>query len=115
MATGYHRPAGDPPGPPRGSARDRSPKRRTLETGPCSLLIQQLRAACAPCPSPDSAKPVSLEACVVDRKPTSALMKIDTTPFEVDLRGIHNTDDSLDPREWVAINGANCDNEPGLR
>ena len=67
-------------------------------------------------PSPAAAKEVSYEACVADRKPTSALMKLDEQAlFELDLRPIPGTPFALKPGDCVTVTGLDRDNEPGLR
>src|SRR3954453_15770146 len=63
-----------------------------------------------------AAKEVTIEACVVDRKPTSALMSPgDDVLFEVDLRGVKNNQFAMKQDECVTIVGLDRDNEPGLR
>lgn len=64
---------------------------------------------------PASAREVSYEACVADRTPTAALMKIDQTLFELDLRPIPATPFALKPGDCVTVTGLDRDNEPGLR
>jgi hypothetical protein len=68
-------------------------------------------------PRPAAAKEVTYEACVVDRKPTSALMNLgdDEVLFELDLRPIPNTPFALNPGDCVSVTGLDRDNEPGLR
>jgi hypothetical protein len=61
------------------------------------------------------AKPVTLEACIVDLKPTSALMRIDSALFELDLRRVHNTDVRLQAGDCVDISGEDRGNQAGLR
>jgi hypothetical protein len=60
---------------------------------------------------------VTIEACVVRRNPTSALMRavFDGVLFELDLRGIPDTPFALQPDECVLVHGRNRDNQPGLR
>jgi hypothetical protein len=63
-----------------------------------------------------AAREVTIEACVVERKPTSALMTPgDQVFFEVDLRGVANNQFAMNPDECVTIVGLDRDNEPGLR
>ena len=67
-------------------------------------------------PGPAAAKEVNYEACVVDRKPTSALMKLEEQAlFELDLRPIPDTPFALKPGDCVTVTGLDRDNEPGLR
>ena len=63
-----------------------------------------------------AAKAVTIEACVIARKPTSALMSPgDKVLFEVDLRGVPNSQFALQQDECVTIVGLDRDDEPGLR
>jgi hypothetical protein len=64
-----------------------------------------------------AARLVSMDVCIVDRKPTSALAVPvgDIVQFELDLRAVGNTPYALKPGECVAIEGLDRDNEPGLR
>ncbi len=71
-------------------------------------------------PQTASAKPVTLEACIVDlkpsvAKPTAALMKIDNALFELDLRGVRNADLSLQPGDCVDIAGDDRGTQAGLQ
>jgi hypothetical protein len=68
-------------------------------------------------PSPAAAAEVTYAACVVDRKPTSALMQLtgDIALFELDLRPIPGTPFALDPGECVTVTGLDRGTEPGLR
>ena len=65
---------------------------------------------------PAAAKEVNYEACVVDRKPTSALMKLEEQAlFELDLRPIPGTPFALKPGDCVTVTGIDRGNQPGLR
>jgi hypothetical protein len=68
-------------------------------------------------PGPAAAKEVTIEACVVERKPTSALMELygDPVLFELDLRPIPGTPFALSPDDCVTVTGQDRDNERGLR
>jgi hypothetical protein len=68
-------------------------------------------------PPAAEAREVTYEACVVDRRPTAALMKLsgDQALFELDLRPIPGTPFALKPGECVTVTGIDRDNEPGLR
>jgi hypothetical protein len=66
---------------------------------------------------PAAAIEVTYEACVADRKPTSALMKLgdDQALFELDLRPLPGTPFALRPGDCVTVTGLDRDNDPGLR
>ena len=82
-----------------------------------SVAVLGLTGLAASLPSPAlAAKEVTIEACVVDRKPTSALMSPgDDVLFEVDLRGVKNNQFAMKQDECVTVVGLDRDNEPGLR
>jgi hypothetical protein len=67
-------------------------------------------------PRPVAAKDVAYEACVVDRRPTAALMTLgEQVLFELDLRQVASTPFALRPGDCVTVFGLDRDNEPGLR
>ena len=69
-------------------------------------------------PSPAAADtPVLYEACVLERKPTSAFMSMvfDRATFELDLRLIPNTPFALHPDECVVVTGIDRGHGDGLR
>jgi hypothetical protein len=82
-----------------------------------AALALGLTGLAASLPGPAlAAKEVTIEACVVERKPTSALMTPgDHVLFELDLRGVPNTPFALKQDECVTVIGLDRDNEPGLR
>jgi hypothetical protein len=68
-------------------------------------------------PGVAAAQEVTYEACVVERRPTAALMQhvADRALFELDLRGIPGTPFALRPEECVTVTGRDRGGEPGLR
>jgi hypothetical protein len=63
-----------------------------------------------------AAQVVTYEACVVERKPSSALMTLgERVLFELDLRGVPSTPFALRAGECVTVQGLARDSEPGLR
>jgi hypothetical protein len=71
-------------------------------------LLESARPALA-------AKNVTIEACVVDRKPTAALMDAgDKIYFEVGLSNVLNSPYNVKVDDCFKIQGLDRDNEPGI-
>jgi hypothetical protein len=60
---------------------------------------------------------VTYDACVVERHPTAALMRLegDVALFELDLRPVPGQPFALSPGDCVTVTGIDRDNQPGLR
>ena len=91
--------------------------RRTSPRARLAVWALALGLALAGGPRPAAAEEVIYDACVVYRRPTSALMShvLDRALFEVDLRLVPDSPFALLPDDCVRVTGRDRGNEPGLR